>query len=131
MINFNAENTTLENVVNAVQEYLESAFIDNWMASNIITELDGIYMVSCDSADFVCYMDDDNELETVSDFIIWEGEIVEKVHHGDKLRNTNTYRDNLNKIMSMIRAENDNVLDTVLELIKQDSIRTYYSILGY
>ena len=131
MINFNAENTTLENVVNAVQEYLESAFIDNWMASNIITELDGIYIIPCDSADFVCYMDGDDELETISDFIVWEGEILEKVYHGDKLRNTNTYRDNVSKLMSMIRAENENVLETVLELIKQDSIRKYYSILGY
>lgn len=130
MINFN-ENTTLENVIDGVQEYLESAFICNWLASNIITELDGIYIVSCDSADFVCYMDDDNELETVSDFIVWEGEIVEKVHHGDKLRNTNTYRDNLNKIMSTIRDGDDGLLETVLELIKQDNIRTYYSILGY
>jgi len=130
MINFNAENTTLENVVNAVQEYLESAFICNWLASNIITELDGIYIVSSDNVESVCYMDGD-DLDTVSEFILWEGEIVEKVHYGDKLRNTNTYRDNLNKIMSTIRDGDDGLLETVLDMIKQDSIRTYYSILGY
>lgn len=129
MINFN-ENTTLENVIDGVQEYLESAFICNWLASNIITELDGIYMVSSDNVESVCYMDGD-DLDTVSEFILWEGEILEKVYQGDKLRNTNTYRDNLNKIMSMIRDGDNGLLETVLDMIKQDNIRKYYSILGY
>lgn len=107
-----------ENSLTALRTYLNSGNVSEWLASKIISNY-GYYF--CDMSDEDLY--NENIDPSIRLVILCDGDIVESVSDGQKLRNTDTYRFVVDHVMSLF-----NDYDAIMELVKTENIRVWNDI---
>ena len=107
-----------ENSLTALRTYLNSGNVSEWLASKIITNY-GYYF--CDMTDEDLY--NENIDPSIRLVILCEGDIVETVLEGQKLRNTDTYHFVVDHVMSLFNDYED-----IMKLVKTENIRVWNDI---
>ena len=107
-----------ENSLTALRSYLNSGNVSEWLASKIITNY-GYYF--CDMSDEDLY--NENIDPSIRLVILCEGDIVESVSEGQKLRNTDTYHFVVDHVMSLFNDYED-----IMKLVKTENIRVWNDI---
>ena len=107
-----------ENSLTALRTYLNSGNVSEWLASKIITNY-GYYF--CDMTDEDLY--NENIDPSIRLIILCEGDIVESVSEGQKLRNTDTYHFVVDHVISLFNDYED-----IMKLVKTENIRIWNDI---
>lgn len=116
-----------ENSIKALKDYLNSKYVSNWLASEIITNY-GYYFIDSFSSDFkeTCeYLGLEDRWENIEYLICCEGELEEAIQFGDHLRNSKTYQFCIEHVMDLF-----NDYDEIIKLVKTENIRVWYDIIN-
>lgn len=109
-----------ENSLTALRTYLNSGNVSDWLASKIISNY-GYYF--CDMSNEDLY--NENIDPSIRLVILCEGDIVESVSEGQKLRNTDTYHFIVDHVISLF-----NDYDEIMKLVKTENIRVWHDIIN-
>lgn len=112
-----------ENSIKALKDYLNSKYVSNWLASEIITNY-GYYFIDSFSSDFdeTCKQCGIDNSENIEYLIICEGELEEAIQFGDHLRNSQTYK----FCIGLTNLFND--YDEIMKLVRTENLQVYYNI---
>lgn len=114
-----------ESSIKALKDYLNSKYVSNWLASEIITNY-GYYFIDSFSSDFdeTCKQCGIDNSENIEYLIVCEGELEEAIQFGDHLRNSETYKFCIEHVMDLF-----NDYDVIMKLVKTENIRVWYDII--
>lgn len=107
-----------ENSLTALRTFLNSGNVSNWLVSKIISNY-GYYF--CDMTNEDLY--NENIDPSIRLVILCEGDIVESVSEGQKLRNTDTYHFIVDHVIGLF-----NDYDEIMKLVKTENLQVWYDI---
>lgn len=113
-----------ENSIKALKDYLNSKYVSNWLASEIITNY-GYYFIDSFSSDFdeTCKQCGIEDPENIECLIFCDGELEESIDFGEHLRNSKTYQFCIEHVMDLF-----NDYDAIMELVKTENLSVWYDI---
>lgn len=113
-----------ENSINALKNYLNSAYVSVWLASEILTNY-GFYFIDSFSSDFedTCKQCGIENSENIEYLIFCDGELEEAIQFGDHLRNSQTYKFCIEHVMDLF-----NDYYAIMELVKTENLQVWYDI---